>query len=106
MIFDLFKKKSRKEDFLEICNLVGRYRDQIHNTTYHTWGQNSFEGTMSETIGAIVTGLKGHGQTGQARGNKRAGEEHRGDYKSRIRQFIEKIALDDRWEKKYLEKLN
>ena len=91
MIFDLFKKKSSKKDFLEICNLVGRYRDQIHNTTYHTWGQNKFDGTMNETIGSIVTGLRGHGHTGQAMGNRLPGQDARGDYKSTIRIIFENI---------------
>ena len=95
MIFGLFKKKSSKKDFLEICNLVGRYRDQIHNTTYHTWGQNKFDGTMNETIGSIVTGLRGHGHTGQAMGNRLPGQDARGDYKSTIRIIFENILKDE-----------
>lgn len=95
----------RKRDFGSMCQLIGEFRDNIHNTAYHTWSPNKFEPLLNETIGAIVTGFKGHGLAGQAQGNKIEGESHRGDYKSRIRLLIEKIGLDDRWEKKYLDNL-
>ena len=65
----------RKRDFGSICQLIGEFRDNIHNTAYHTWSANRFDGRLNETIGAIVTGLKGHGMAGQAEGNKLKGEE-------------------------------
>ena len=92
----------RKSSFLQLCNIVGKYRDSVHNLTYHTWGQNKLDGKISETLGATVAGFKGHGQAGQAKGRKRQGELHRGDYKSLIRQFLEKFGFVERWERKYL----
>lgn len=95
----------RKRDFQDICNLIGNFRDNIHNVTYHTWGANKFKSLMNETIGAIVTGFKGHGLAGQAKGNKLHGQLHRGDYKSPIRRIIERFQYDVKWKQKYLNKL-
>ena len=95
----------RKRDFQDICNLIGNFRDNIHNTTYHTWGANKFKSLMNETIGAVVTGFKGHGLAGQAKGNKLHGQLHRGDYKSPIRQIIERLQFDIKWKEKNLRKL-
>ncbi len=89
----------RKRDFGSICQLIGEFRDNTHNTAYHTWSANRLDGRLNETIGAIVTGLKGHGMAGQAEGNKLKGEEWRGDYKSPLRVFLEKHLTNERLHK-------
>ena len=91
--------EQRKRDFGAICQLIGGFRDNLHNTAYHTWSANKLDGRLNETIGAIVTGLKGHGMAGQAEGNKLKGEEWRGDYKSPLRVFLEKRLTNERLHK-------
>ena len=72
--------RTSRDDFRNLCNLICEFRNDIHAVSYHTWGTPGFPGTVNETLASVVTGLRGHGQQGQAQGNLQEGEVHRGDY--------------------------
>ena len=71
----------RQERFLEICGLITRNVELQHAYRTHTWGPVSIQADpVSETVGAIVAGLSGYGQVGQAPENRDDGEDIPGDY--------------------------
>ena len=78
---------------MAICNIVGRQRDRIHNTAYHTWSANKFEPELNETIGAIVTGFRGDGKSGQQEGQLEEGELTRGDYLSPVHRWLKPMKI-------------
>ena len=70
----------RKRLFKDLCEIVTKYREDQHRFREHTWSAVSVDAHVSETIGAIVFGQKGHGQRGQQKNNLAEGEVYRGDY--------------------------
>ena len=71
----------REERFLEICGLITQNVELQHAYRTHTWGPVSIQADpVSETVGAIVAGLSGYGQVGQAPENRDDGEDIPGDY--------------------------
>jgi hypothetical protein len=71
----------REERFLEICGLITENVELQHTYRTHTWGPVSIQADpVSETVGAIVAGLSGYGQVGQAPENRDDGEDIPGDY--------------------------
>ncbi len=71
----------RQEQFVDICNLITGNLELQHTFRTHTWGPVSISADpVSETVGAIVAGLQGYGQVGQAPNNRDEDEEPPGDY--------------------------
>lgn len=71
----------RQEQFVDICNLITDNVELQHAYRTHTWGPVSIQADpVSETVGAIVAGLSGYGQVGQAPNNRDDGEDIPGDY--------------------------
>jgi len=72
---------NRQQRFLEICNLITENVELQHAYRTHTWGPVSIQADpVSETVGAIVAGLSGYGQVGQAPENRNDDDDIPGDY--------------------------
>ncbi|MGB2038090.1 MAG: hypothetical protein ACPHX8_06445 [Candidatus Poseidoniaceae archaeon] len=73
-------QRTRKKEFLEICQIVNDYRSWQTTVREHTWGTIEIDGGgVKEAFAAAVFGLKGRYTDGQAPGNRDGGA-HPGDF--------------------------
>jgi len=78
----MYDSDSRKQSVEELLDDIQRNRDIQHGFRNHTWSSVSIDPGVSETLAALVFGVKGHGFRGQQKGNKGEGQLYRGDFVS------------------------